>query len=50
MNKYNSFSDDSIIKIESLAGKGKIVMKNVNVKDPNNPANLIEAKLIVFTI
>jgi hypothetical protein len=50
VNKYESFSNNSKRKIESLAGDGKIVMNNVNVKDPNNPANLIEAKLIVFTI
>lgn len=50
VNKYTSFSGDSKRKIESLAGDGKIIMKNVNVKDPNNPANLIDAKLIVFTI
>lgn len=50
VNKYESFSNNSKKKIESLAGDGKIVMNNVNVKDPNNPANLIEAKLIVFTI
>lgn len=48
--KYNSFSDESIRKIESLTNGKNITIKDVNVKDPNNPANLIEAKLIVFTI
>ena len=48
--KYNSFSDESRKKVEDLASKENVIIKNTNVKDPNNPANLIEAKLIVFTI
>jgi chloramphenicol O-acetyltransferase len=47
--KYNSFPSDSINKIEKL-GNENLIMKNIQVKDPNNPANLIEAKLIVFTV
>ena len=48
--KYNSFSNESRRKVEDLASKENIIIKNTKVKDPNNPANLIEAKLIVFTI
>ena len=47
--KYNSFPSDSINKIEKL-GNENLIIKNIQVKDPNNPANLIEAKLIVFTV
>lgn len=47
--KYNSFPNESKNKIEKL-GNENLVMKNIQVKDPNNPANLIEAKLIVFKV
>lgn len=47
--KYNSFPSDSLNKIEKL-GNENLIIKNIQVKDPNNPANLIEAKLIVFTV
>ena len=47
--KYNSFPDDSKTKIENL-GNSTLTISNVKVKDPNNPAKLIDAKLIVFKI
>lgn len=47
--KYNSFPIDSIKKIENL-GNHNLTIENVNVHDPNNPANLIEVKLIKFII
>ncbi|MDD2192245.1 MAG: NgoPII family restriction endonuclease [Bacteroidales bacterium] len=47
--KYNSFPDDSRRKIENL-GNSTLTISNVKVKDPNNPAKLIDAKLIVFKI
>jgi hypothetical protein len=47
--KYNSFPIESIKKIENL-GNQKLTIENVNVRDPNNPANLIEVKLIRFII
>jgi hypothetical protein len=47
--KYNSFPIESIKKIENL-GNQNLTIENVNVRDPNNPANLIEVKLIKFII
>lgn len=47
--KYNSFPIESIKKIENL-GNENLTIENVNVHDPNNPANLIEVKLIKFII
>lgn len=46
-NKYNSFPNDSKNRIENL-GNENLTINNVRVKDPNNPANLLDAKLIVF--
>lgn len=48
-NKYNSFPTDSKNRIENL-GNMKLSIEEVQVKDPNNPANLIDAKLIVFRL
>ncbi|MGE0562251.1 MAG: NgoPII family restriction endonuclease [Flavobacteriales bacterium] len=48
-NKYNSFPIDSKNKIENL-GNPNLEISDVKVKDPNNPANLIDGKLIVFKI
>lgn len=48
-NKYNSFPTDSKNKIENL-GNPNLSISNVQVKDPNNPANLIDAKLIIFKL
>ena len=47
--KYNSFPIESVNKIENL-GNENLTIENVNVSDPNNPAKLIEVKLIKFTI
>jgi hypothetical protein len=47
--KYNSFPTDSKNRIENL-GNPNLSISDVQVKDPNNPANLIDAKLIVFRI
>ncbi len=49
LTKYNTFPSDSRISIEKLV-QSKIFMKNVKVKDPNNPAILIDSKLISFII
>lgn len=48
-SKYDSFPTESKNKIETLENP-KLTMQNVQVKDPNNPANLIEAKLIIFKL
>jgi hypothetical protein len=47
--KYNSFPIDSKNRIENL-GNPNLTINDVNVKDPNNPANLLDAKLIVFKV
>jgi len=47
LNKYKSFPKESIDKIENL-GNSKLKISNVQVKDPNNPANLIDTKLITY--
>jgi hypothetical protein len=48
-NKYKSFPNDSKNKIEKL-NNPNLSIADVKVKDPNNPANLIDAKLITFEI
>lgn len=48
-NKYNSFPTDSKNKIENF-GNPKLSIVDVQVKDPNNPANLIDAKLIIYRL
>ncbi len=45
--KYLSYSKDDIKEIES---NKDILIENVKIKDPNNPAKLLEAKLITFVI
>ncbi len=47
--KYNSFPIESIKNIENL-GNENLTIENVNVSDPNNPAKLIEVKLIKFIV
>ena len=47
--KYNSFPTESIVKIEKLTNQN-FKIENANVRDPNNPAKLIEVKLIRFTV
>lgn len=48
-SKYNSFPTDSKNRIENL-GNPNLNIADVQVKDPNNPANLINAKLIIFKL
>ena len=48
-SKYDSFPIESKTKIETLENPN-LTIQNVQVKAPNNPANLIEAKLILFQI
>ena len=48
-SKYNSFSAESKNRIENLQNPN-LSIANVQVKDPNNPANLIDAKLIIFKL
>ena len=48
-SKYNSFPNDSKNRIENLSNPN-LTINDVKVKDPNNPANLLDAKLIVFKV
>lgn len=45
--KYDSFPTESKQKIESISNK-KFTIENVEVKNPNNPAKLIDCKLIKY--
>jgi hypothetical protein len=47
--KYDSFPADSKAKIEKTKIAG-LTINDVKVKDPNNPAILIDANLIVFQV
>lgn len=47
LNKYNSFPPESKNKIESITSQN-FKITNINIKNPNNPAKLIDAKLLVF--
>ena len=49
IEKYNSFPKESKHKIQSL-NKNGFNMVNQKIKDPNNPANLLDCKLITFSI
>ncbi len=49
VDKYNTFPSISIKKIEDLKLEN-FTIENTNVQDPNNPAKLIEVKLIKFII
>lgn len=48
-HKYSSFSKDSINQIESIKVTG-FSFESSYVKDPNNPAKLIEVKVIKYVI
>jgi hypothetical protein len=48
-SKYNSFPIASRQKIEAKVN-ADFLIHDVKAKDPNNPANLIEAKLITFKV
>lgn len=46
-SKYDSFTKKSIDRIEKVENPN-LSINNINVKDPNNPAKLIDSKLIVY--
>lgn len=48
-SKYDSFPTESKTKLETLKNPS-LTIQNVQVKDPNNPANLIDVKLIIFKL
>ncbi len=45
--KYNSFPEEDKKELEEMKKEG-IIISDVSIKSPNNPAKLIEAKLIKF--
>lgn len=45
-DKYNSFPKENIKEIESTKG---IIVTDIKIKDPNNPAKMIDSKLISFS-
>ena len=47
LHKYNSFPEESKNKLESIEN---ISLTNVEIQNPNNPVNMIDCKLIKFTI
>ena len=47
--KYNSFPEKDRKMLESLQGKN-LKINNIQIRSPNNPAKLLEAKLISYTI
>ncbi len=47
--KYNSFPHESRKKVESISLKD-FKITDTQVKDPNNPANLVDCKLITYCI
>jgi len=47
-DKYNSFPEQDRENLEKLATKG-LSVTDIKIKSPNNPAKLLEAKLIKFT-
>lgn len=47
--KYNSFDESAELDELGKHTKG-LIIQNVNIKNPNNPAILIDAKMIRFTI
>ncbi len=49
-DKYLSFDAESLNEIENLVNNGVLEKKDVKVKDPNNPVNLIPAKAIILKI
>ena len=46
--KYESFSNESRQKIEAIRNEN-VIIKDIDIKDPDNPAHFIAAKLIKFT-
>ncbi len=46
-NKYNDFPKSDRTMVEKL---DNLDIKDLKIKNPNNPANLIDVKLIVFKV
>ncbi|MDX2255143.1 MAG: NgoPII family restriction endonuclease [Pseudanabaenaceae cyanobacterium bins.39] len=48
--KYLSLPANSIKQIQELHDQNILTIKDIQIKSPNNPANLLEAKTIIYTI
>lgn len=49
--KYDSFPEDDRLAIEQLEKtSGHLIINDVQIKNPNNPAELLEAKLISYNL
>jgi hypothetical protein len=49
-NKYNSFSETDRDKLDTMSQSiENFLIKDVKIKDPDNPVNLREAKLITYS-
>lgn len=49
ISKYEEFESESISKIESIKNES-FSISDVEVRDPNNPVNLVECKMIKYSI
>jgi hypothetical protein len=47
-NKYLSFPERTRQELESLTSSKKLKIKDVQIKSPNNPAKLLNSKIIVY--
>ena len=47
-NKYNSFSQENRTNLESLIDNQKLFVTDLQIKNPNNPANLENIKFLEF--
>lgn len=47
--KYNSFPESDRLELERLSEEG-FTVEDVEIKSPNNPASLIQAKLLKFSV
>jgi len=48
-DKYNALANSDKVAIENI-DNDNIIVKDVKIKNPNNPAQLIDAKLLVFKV
>jgi hypothetical protein len=48
--KYNSFPKESTEKLESLTTDGSLVINSASIKSPDNPAKMLNVKIIKYEI
>ena len=49
LDKYNTFKNKDEFE-RFIEGRMDILMESVEIKDPNNPVQLVEAKLITYSL